>query len=471
MPTKIIHVLFLYLAAHYAYAAAGFVPANATIGSHLQVSGTVKLTEPAPEAVTVTLKSSDPARLRLAKRQDEAGSESIVLEVKPGFDETPEFWMQALADEGEATYTSTAAGFSPGKGTVTLMPSAIAIAGPFRAPRFQTTTGAAPTPISLYSVRLNSQLKYAEQQLLAGGASLNLDVTSSDGKVGMIVSPLTLPAGSSTIGTMFKPSAAGSTNLSLKQPAGFTIPSEFAAVMAVVRMPGIAITGDVIIGENLQVGAAIGLGESAPRGGTVITLTSDSPELLLSPEATKVGSKSLTITIAEGGFNARFYLQALGKSGIVTYSASARGYVSRTSKIGLAPSGIVMMPAHNGPPDEAELLRKESGTELPAFLSHLSKKKTSPIGIWTAQLDPVTLRSADITVQPVRAGMSLTIQVENRDPGIGTVTTPVTIQGGSDYAVVEFTPLRPGSTVLSAITPEGFTKSANSTSVKAIVKE
>src|SRR5207253_365244 len=126
--------------------------------------------------VSVTIKSSDPAKLRFAKLQAEAGSDSIVLEVRPGFDETPEFWLQALSDKGDVTYTASAPGLTTGNGTVTLMPSAIAIAGPFRGPKFQTTTGAAPTSISLYSVRLDSSLKFAEQQALAGGQSLKLDV-------------------------------------------------------------------------------------------------------------------------------------------------------------------------------------------------------------------------------------------------------------------------------------------------------
>jgi len=474
MPLKTTNALLLYLTVHYLHAAGGLTLPTATIGSHLQTSGTVKLSEPAPDAgVLVTIKSSDPARLRFARQQSEAGADSIVLEVRTGFDETPEFWLQGLAGQGEVTYTASAPGFTAGKGTVTLTPSAIAIAGPFRGPKFQTTTGASPTPISLYTVRLDSSLKFAEQQALAGGEPLKLDLTSSDAKVGAITSsPVAISAGASTIATLFKPSAAGSTTLSLKQPPGFSTPLQFASVMAVVRRPGIGLTDELTVGENLQVSSVVGLGEAAPPGGVDIVITSDNPKaMLLSPDATHVGSKSITIKIEEGGFNSRFYVQALQGSGVVAYSASAPGYVSRSSKITLAPSGIVMMPAHNGPPDEAELLRKEGGTALPAFLSHLSKKKPSPLGIWTAQLDPVTLRSADITVQPLRAGMSIKVLIENRDPEIGAITSAVTIEGGSEHAAAEFTPLRVGSTVISAITPEGFTKSANSTQVKAVVRD
>jgi hypothetical protein len=231
------------------------------------------------------------------------------------------------------------------------------------------------------------------------------------------------------------------------------------------------VTSDLTIGENLQVAALIGLGEAAPAGGAKVTLRiEDSKQLLLSREATEVGSDSLTLTIPEGGVSAGFFLQALGKEGVISYTASSQGYTSRTARITLAPSGISLRPAPFGPPDEAELLRKDAGHSTTSFVSHLSKQTAIPLAIWTAQLDPVTLRSADITVQPLRAGISLSVYVENRDPTIGTVTSPVTIAGGSEHGAVSFTPFTEGSTLLSATTPKGFTKASNATSVIAVVK-
>src|SRR5436309_10655924 len=109
-------LLALCLAAHYVHAAGALQATNVSIGSNLQTSTTIKLTEPAPEAgITITVKSSDPARMRLSKRPDAPGTDSIVIEVKPGFDETGEFWLQAFADKGEAIYTAEAPGLSPAK--------------------------------------------------------------------------------------------------------------------------------------------------------------------------------------------------------------------------------------------------------------------------------------------------------------------------------------------------------------------
>ena len=132
----------------------------------------------------------------------------------------------------------------------------------------------------------------------------------------------------------------------------------------------------------------------------------------------------------------------------------------------------MIAPSPYGPPDEAELFRK-TGEGARGFISHLSKGKDIkvPLSVWTAQLDPITLRSADITVQPLRAGMSITVNVESSNPASGKVKSPVVIKGGTEIGHSEFVPLTKGTTFITAITPSGFTKSTNSTTVEAIVKD
>jgi hypothetical protein len=191
----------------------------------------------------------------------------------------------------------------------------------------------------------------------------------------------------------------------------------------------------------------------------------------LSASPTDVGSKTITIKIPAGGVNSSFYLQALTDSGTASYDAVAPGYVSRTASVMLAPSGVVLMPRPYGPPDEAEVLRKEGGAGTSGFVSSLSDGHPMALVAWMVQLDPATLRGADITVQPLRAGLSVTVDMKMSNTAVGKVSSPVTITGGSDHAVTEFKPLRTGTTVISAITPPGFTTSSNSTTVNAIVRE
>jgi hypothetical protein len=457
-----------------AFNAAALVPANVSVGKNLQTSAVINLSEQAPETgVEITLTSEDPKRLLLSTTPEAAGSASLRLSVKPHFRASPEFWVQALSDSGSVHYTASAPGFSGGKGIVTLSPSGIVIMGPFRGPSFPTTVRGEPSRITLFPVRLDSSSrKHVEQQLIAGGMSFRVNVTSSNTKIGEVSPAAVTLAGAAPNATLeFKPKALGQTSLTAVMPAGFTTPAEHAAVTAVVRAPGIALTGQITIGQNLQLGAVVGLGEAAPDS-TEVTITSDDPaRLLVSAKAQDVGAESIKVHIPPGQVTSSFFLQALGKSGTVTYRASAPGYTTRTSTIGLSPSGVVVTPSSYGPPDEAELTRKES-TETPrGFVASLSKPEKMPLIVWTVQLDPVTLRSADVTVQPLRAGMTLDVVLDSSNASVGSVTSPVRIASGSDHATTHFSPLGVGSTDISVVTPPGFTKSDNSTSVKAIVQK
>jgi hypothetical protein len=454
--------------------AAGIELANVTVGSSLQTSATFKLSEPAPEGgLQVTIKSENPSLVKLARRPDAAGTESIVVHVQGGFNESPDFWLQGFASKGEVAFTATAPGLTPGRAVVTLTPSSIAMVGPFKASSFKTTTGGLPSRIVLHAARLTPEMEFAEQQAVAGGADLEVEIINSAREVGTVEpAKVTIPAGAPNATVDFKPAKPGSTTLSIKPPAGFSPPpAKYANVVANVALPGIALTDQVMIGQNLQIGANVGLGEFAGPNGVQVTITSeDETKLLISKSATEVGAKTAVITIKPNGVSSPFYLQALGKSGTVSYTATAKGFASRAAKVGLAPSGVVIAPKPYGPPDEAELFKKgQEGAR--GFVMHLKKKDTMGLAIWTAQLDPVTLRSADITVQPLRAGMTITVNVESSNPAVGKVDTGIVISGGSEIGSTEFTPLSLGTTMVTAITPAGFTKSANSTSVEAIVKE
>ena len=72
----------------------------------------------------------------------------------------------------------------------------------------------------------------------------------------------------------------------------------------------------------------------------------------------------------------------------------------------LAPSGIVVTPIWQGPPDEGQVLRPGTPGSNYRFMVSLANSGPLKLVVWTAQLDPVTHRSADITIQPLRAGLS-----------------------------------------------------------------
>jgi hypothetical protein len=230
----------------------------------------------------------------------------------------------------------------------------------------------------------------------------------------------------------------------------------------------LAITQDATVGENLQCPGVVSLGQPAPEGGLIVTLTSENPaQLLLSTNPGVLGSKSITVTVPAGAARAGYILQALANSGTATYTASAPGYKSRTATVELAPSGVLI--GYHQPPDETELARKESADRLHGLLTNLSAKELQ-FTIYTAQLDPLTHRGADITVQPLRPGLSITVRLKSSNPSVGTIASPVTISGASSTSA-DFKLLSAGTTVVSVDTPPGFTTPANATSFEAIVRQ
>jgi len=447
---------------------------NATVGRNLQKAVTLTLNEPAPdEGVQVTVRSGDPARLRISKEPDQAGAESLVIRIRQGYRQSQEFWLQAVGGDGAVTYTATAPGFGTGTGTVTLSPAAVVIRGPLGAPKFITTPGSAPQKVSAISVRLDASLEFAEEQAIAGGTPVRIDVISSNPSVGTVAnSQLEMRGGTNIAATQFRPVGEGETTLSIHVPPGFSTPAQLAGITATVKKPGLAISDQLVIGQNLQLGGVLSLGEAPPAEGLTVTIVSEDPtKFLLSTSATEVGSKSVQVKLAHDEVSGRYYVQALGGSGTFTYTASAPGFRSRTAEVSLAPSGIVITPAEQGPPDEAHVLRKEAPESISKFTADLSRPEPSHLIAWTVQLDPVTHRSADITVQPLRAGVTITVPLRNSNPAVGTIVPQVTIPGGSDHAAAEFKPVTPGETEISVTAPKDFTQSANSTTVLAVVRK
>jgi len=324
-------------------------------------------------------------------------------------------------------------------------------------------------PGTLFAVRLDASSKFVEDQAVAG--KLRVDIANSNPAAGTVAeSHVEIPAGVSSAFTEFRPAGEGQTTLSAGVPSSFVKPAEFASIIASVKVPGMAISEQLAIGRNLQVSGVLSLGE-APMKVLKVTLVSDDPSrLLLSPAEDQVGSKSITVEFPPGEVSRRYYLQALGDSGTIQYTASAPGYRGRTGTIILAPAGIVITPISQGPPDEAHVFRTEAPESSYKFMAELSKPTPINLVAWTVQLDPVTHRSADITVQPLRAGLSLTVPLMNSNPAVGTVDRQLVIAGGSDHAVGEFKPAKPGETHISVTTPKDFTMSANSTTVIGIVK-
>ena len=440
------------------------VPGDATVGQNLEASATVTLNGMTPgKDLPITLKSNDPGRLLLSATAEGPGSASIVITLPPPLHESGDFYLQGRGKSGTVTYTASAPGVSSGTGTVTLAPSGIVIFGPYDKASFLTTTGTA-REISVHAALLDSSLKYVAKQLVAGGLSVKATVTGSNIAVGkMATSLVTIPGGSSSTTAQFQPATPGETSLGVNTPPGFSTPAEHASVTAKVVTPRLGLTEEETVGRNLQGGGVLGLGEPAPAGGVVVTLTSNDPSrLLLANDTTSgKGSGSIKIAMPPGSLNTLYSLQALSDSGTVTYTASAPGYTGRTATVTLAPAGVVVAGPISFP--------RSGGPRDPGFMTSLAAGPTT-LHIYTVFLDPVTKRASDMTVQSVRSDLlPLRVALETSDPAIGTVPSPVTINGGWDSITTQFTPLKTGRVTISIVTPEGYATPANATRLTAII--
>jgi hypothetical protein len=211
---------------------------------------------------------------------------------------------------------------------------------------------------------------------------------------------------------------------------------------------------DDTVGLDLQTRCDVTLGQLAPEGGLVVTLTSNNAGLLtLSGSATTEGVKSIPVTVAAGGNSASFYAQGRATLGAPTITAEAGGFTSRTISIALAPSGIILA----GP----------FGIGFPFFNATAGGAPVT-LTVYTARLNQGTNSYA--SVQALRGGMAVTASHTNSNPDKGTVTpATVVINGGSNSAQWTFNPLASGNTTITLGKPPNFGLSTNNKSLTAMV--
>ena len=430
----------------------GLVAANTTVGQNLQTAIRVTLNSPAPVGgLPLTIASSDSSKVLFSSSATAVGLASITLNVQAGRNNSQDFFVQGLQSGGAVNYTATGPGYGTAGGTITLTPSGFVIMSPFgRGADFFTTTGAQNSDLSVVAARLDASLNFIETQPIRGGFSVSVGVTSGNTAVGTITaSPLSITGPNNTGNTQFDPSTAGVSLISAVQPSGFNTPSGGASVNATVRLPQISVN-TVTVGKNLQTIGTLLLGQPAPLGGTQVTLTSNSAQLLLSGSQTVAGTNQLVITVPQNQSSAFFVVQGFADSGTATYSVTSPGYVSTSGNVTHAPSGIIISSLFG------------AGQPLTTTLNGGSQ----PITASTALLDSST---AFVATQPLAAGLSLSVSMSSDTTSVGTVPATATITGGSSDATVQFTPASVGNTVLRVTQPAGYTLPSQFTALLARV--
>jgi hypothetical protein len=442
---------------------------NVTVGKDLQENASISLGAPAPAGgVTVTVTVADSSKVRLAASPTEVGSGTLTFNVVAGQSGIPTFYVQALSADGAVTYTASAPGYNSKTATINLRPSGFVIGT-----NLYCCYSAQVTTLSTTTFSPNSTLYVGPAMLdptyhtqvdiqpLRAGVTASVSFTSSDTAVGTISpSPLSFGANESYKQVQFDPATAGTTILSITQPANWTPPSDQQQVTATVTAPNINLSS-TIVGKNLQTTTSASLGAPAPSGGVTMTVTvADPTKALLSTSATAAGSASLTFNITAGQSSTpTFYVQALQGSNpdgsgseVVQYTASAPGYANQSSNITLYPSGFVITSFGTG------------------FTTQVGAADTT-LTVVPAALDPVSLNY--YTQQQLRPGMTNTqVTVTSSNTAVGTITvSPVTFNGADspNSRTTSFHPAGAGSSVIKVTGPTGFRPASNNNNITATV--
>ena len=426
------------------------IAGNASVGQDLETTTQVTIQGTAPADTVVTLTSADPSRLLLSNTPTATGSASITVTLRSGFSSTPPFYVYGVGNSGTVQYTASVPGFGTGNGTITLGRSAVLLSGPAGTGNdFTTTTGSSDSFLNVSTALIDGPGAPIAQNV-AGGFSVSVAVTSSNTAVGTItVSPLTIGAGNNSNTTQFHAISSGTTTLSAAGSAPFVIPSTGGSLVATVSTPKILVSADSV-GKGLEQQGSVFLAAAAPAGGVNVTLTVTSGAASLSATGTDAGSASITINIPAGNFVGSYFVYGNDVAGTATIQATAPGYASGTTTVSLVPSGVVI-----------------GGTfGLGSGVSTTVGGADQTLSISTAKLDP----AEGIVIQALKGGSSLTVNLTNSTPSVGSVPGSVTIAAGTDTKTANFHPLASGTTFIGVVQPAGFSTPAQYTQLQANVQ-
>jgi hypothetical protein len=442
---------------------------NQTIGRDLQIQGSVSLAVAAPAGgVQLTLTSADPARLVLSTSSTAQGTGQLVLPINAGATSpsTPVF-VQALDGTGTVQITSSAPGYASQITTMTLAPSGFVI-HPSLLGNFSTTTFSGTTALPIYSAQLNpvagaGNLNFSQTQALRGGlgpVSVTVMATDQAGGpgVGAIVgSPAVFNGGDTNKSLAFDPAVAGTTQIQVVPPSGFSTPTNARVITATVTAPGILFGGGVTttaVGQNLQTQLSISLG-ATPPGPVTVTVTVASTgiaTIVNGTTGTLEGSSTVTFTNVSTASVGSIFVQGRAASGTTTVTAQAPGYADAVLTVTTQPSGFII--------------------NSPGNFSTTTTSGNTTIQIFSVRLNATTLNSDG--TQAVRGGLTVNVPVTATDqtggPGVGTITTnPVVFSGNQIIQNTAFNPAAVGTSLISVGVPTGFFSPSTSRQITATV--
>ena len=312
-------------------------------------------------------------------------------------------------------------------------------------PPFTTTTFSGATGITVATAILNSSGSYigAELPLNPGIGPVTVLVTDSTPSVGTIsTNTLVYNTGDYVQGFNFQPVSAGTTNIGISTPTGFSTPvsgnpstPEYQSGTIMVTAPMIQVN-NITTGVSLDGSLNIFLPQTPPNPVTV-TVTSSSPTLAtISTSPTVVGTQTVVFTNVTSTNVGTIYVQgqALGTAQL---TETAPGYIDGSSTITIQPSGFAF---YYGKPNFTTTVANGPYT-LTAYPFALNTG-TKTLDNYPLQLNP---------------GLgNVTVPLTSSKPSVGTVPSGFSFAPGDSQDSFQFTPVGTGTSTITLGTPTGF---------------
>ena len=326
-----------------------------SVGAGLMDATSVNLGASGHGGVTVKIRSTDPARLRVSPNAATAGTDSVLIPVPNG---TQFVNVQVHGVEGQTgavPVEASAPGFTTGSGTVTVVQPGIEVLG---IPATTTMVSTNSQFIVRVGVPSGANTSVGTQAVRAGSPGLPITVTNSNaaaarllgpgGQVGQTVN-ITIPAGQSQ-------TAGGGLEL---DPLGVGVDTVRASAAGFVPSPGFqatTITGAQIIVAPTEVGAGlmvqtfINLGASG-HGGVTLKIRSTNPaRLRVGPNNfATAGTDSVLLSVPNGTQFVNYVVHGIeGGTGAVPVVASAPGFSTGTAPIAVVQAGVQVLSVPTG---------------------------------------------------------------------------------------------------------------------------
>jgi len=407
---------------------------SATIGAGLETNVSASLSGPVGAPTAFTFHSNDPSKLLFASSPTATGTQDLVVTIVTGQNHTPDVYAQAVGGAGTSpSYQLSAAGFSPANGTISIVAPGLLIQSPggFGAASFSEPLAAGAATITVFVGSAPGGV-FSAAQLVIGGGSVSVTVSSNTPSVGTIGPPtITIPGGSGSGSTLFQPQGPGTAGITASA-TGFGS----AFVSATVTGSSLIVDSGFLIGFSFEQMATVTIPAPAGSGGATVTIQSNSPSLLLAVNATDPGASQITVQIAQNSRVGTFFIYAGANSGSGTYTATFPGVSPVTGTAQFTNSGFVLVDLNPTTIDHTQ----QTSKQLVIFAAILDSSG-NPLGFVT---------------QPLAGNQQLRISVQSSS-GAATVPATVSLQPGLDHVFVPVTIVGAGTPTISVSQPGGYT--------------